>query len=174
MGIGRKTRGAAAALEWFPSLTAPKGYTVADGTTLAVASCRPSFIATLYCGDADNATADHGYRCNNADGTGRNIAGAYIVKPDMRDRFAKGFNSGGARKINKREAAKAGSIQWRGLIDDGDDTMGTRRAIEGLEIQGAQVIGPGAAIGWSGMQTVDVTPGDLRPDNVAWLPCMRL
>ena len=174
MGIGRKTRGAAAGLEWFPCLVAPRGYTVADGTTLAVAECRPSFIVNLYCGDAENATADHGYRCDNANGTGRNIAGAYIVKPDMRNRYAEGFNPAGVRKLHKVEAAKAGSFSWAALVDDGDDTMGTRRAIEGLDIQGAQVIGPGSPVGWSATQTVDITPGDLHPENVAWLPCLRL
>lgn len=181
MGVARKPRAAAAGLEWFPCPVAPKGYTAADGTTLAVVACRPSFVATLYCGDADNPTADHGYRCDNADGTGRNIAGAFIKKPDIRGEWVRGFDNGRGVDVGRNLHRWAGgAVQRHGHRIFGDNTgSGPNgevaspliKPLGGADRLGGYLLNNTAA----GLPIVEATGAD---DNsvrgVAMLACLRL
>lgn len=52
--------------------------------------------AAIYCGNADNSTADWGYRCTNpANPTGsRSVSGGYTVLPDCRGEFLRGWDDG--------------------------------------------------------------------------------
>lgn len=76
---------------FFARNTAPPGFIKANGAAILVASY-PELTTAIYCGDANNATALFGYRCDNTDGTGRNITGVYIVLPDMRGEFPRGWD----------------------------------------------------------------------------------
>lgn len=78
---------------WIASTTAPAGSLVADGSAVSV-STYARLSAVLYCGDSANADADWGYRCTGADGTGRSTSGSYIVLPDLRGQFVRGFDAG--------------------------------------------------------------------------------
>jgi len=47
-----------------------------------------------YVGDVDNPTADSFYRADDAGGVTRNIAGQYLILPDMRGQFLRGLDEG--------------------------------------------------------------------------------
>lgn len=70
-----------------PYSTPDTGWLKANGAAISIATY--SALATkIYCGDANNATADWGYKCTNpANPTGtRSTSGTYIVLPDYRGR----------------------------------------------------------------------------------------
>jgi hypothetical protein len=57
----------------------------------------PDLDAACYVGDANNSTADNWYRSDDAAGTFRNIAGAYIQVADMRGVFPRGWDTTAVR-----------------------------------------------------------------------------
>lgn len=73
------------------------GFIDADGSVPLISSV-PSLAAAIYCGDANNATAEWGYRCTNpaSPTTTRSIAGTYIVLLDSRGRFRRSLSNGAA------------------------------------------------------------------------------
>ena len=83
-----------AELPW-PGATPPAGWLEEDGAALLVASY-PDLAAALYCGDANNATADWGYKAttNVNPNANRSTAGTYIVLPDQRGVFIRGWDHG--------------------------------------------------------------------------------
>lgn len=96
---GDNTWGAPAGLEsgacvlhWGP--TAPTGTLKANGAAVALATY-PGLIS-IYCGNANNPTADWGFRCTNpANPTGtRSTTGTHIVLPDARGEFLRGWDDG--------------------------------------------------------------------------------
>jgi phage-related tail fiber protein len=74
---------------------APTGWLKANG---AVVPSDPyvDLSTAIYCGDAANATAAWGYRCTNpANPSGsRSTVGAYIVLPDARAEYMRGWDDG--------------------------------------------------------------------------------
>lgn len=66
----------------------------------------PLLDTMVYCGNANNATYTAFFRADNANGTSRNTAGAYLILPDMRGRviraldIAAGIDPGGATRYN--------------------------------------------------------------------------
>ncbi|KAF1043070.1 MAG: hypothetical protein GAK35_02390 [Herbaspirillum frisingense] len=80
-------------LGMFFTKTAPDSWLKANGTAVAVSSY-VDLATAIYCGDAANATALWGYRCtsnSNPNGT-RSTTGAYIVLPDARGEFIRGWD----------------------------------------------------------------------------------
>lgn len=79
----------------FYTNAAPTGWLKANGAAIQVASYG-SLATAIYCGDALNATALWGYRCTNpANPSGsRSTTGAYIVLPDARGEFVRGWDDG--------------------------------------------------------------------------------
>lgn len=96
------------AIFYFAGVTAPTGYLKANGAAVSV-GLYPALAAYLYVGDADNPSADYGFKCTdplNPAGT-RATAGAYIVLPDYRNEFLRGWadgKSGNVRKIHQLES----------------------------------------------------------------------
>ncbi|OZI39043.1 hypothetical protein CEG14_05775 [Bordetella genomosp. 1] len=74
---------------------APAGYLKANGAAVSVATY-PALAAAIYVGDANNATTLWGYRCTDPanPSTTRSTTGAYIVLPDARGEFFRGFDDG--------------------------------------------------------------------------------
>lgn len=65
-----------------------------DGSGVLVANY-PDLEDVTYIGDVDNPTADAFFRADDAAGTARNTAGAYLILPDMRGRFLRGLDLSG-------------------------------------------------------------------------------
>lgn len=74
---------------------APTGFLKANGAAVSV-STYADLTAAIYCGDGNNAAAAWGYRCtdNLNPSTSRSTSGAYIVLPDERGEFMRGFDDG--------------------------------------------------------------------------------
>ena len=98
--LGNNTWGAspglssgACVLHWGP--TAPPGTLKANGAAVLIATY-PALDTAIYCGNANNPTATWGYRCTNpANPNGsRSTAGTYIVVPDGRGEFLRGWDDG--------------------------------------------------------------------------------
>ena len=52
-------------------------------------------LAAVYVGDGNNATYPAYYRCDNSNGTNRNVAGAYLRLADTRGMFVRGYDATG-------------------------------------------------------------------------------
>lgn len=78
----------------FAMTTAPAGWLKANGA--AVDLLIYSGLLAIYCGDAANPTAEWGYRCTNpaSPSATRSITGGYIVLPDRRGVFERGWSDG--------------------------------------------------------------------------------
>jgi microcystin-dependent protein len=71
----------------------PAGWLPCNGSAILISSY--STLATaLYCGDANNATAVWGYKVTDSGGATRATSGTYIVVPDLRGYFVRGFDNG--------------------------------------------------------------------------------
>src|SRR5690606_18058916 len=72
---------------------APPGWLKANGAAVARASYA-ALDAAIYVGDGDNATALFGYRCTDPinPSTSRDVGGDYIVLPDLRGEFVRGWD----------------------------------------------------------------------------------
>lgn len=75
--------------------TPPTGYLKANGAAVSRAAYA-SLDAAIYCGDSLNASAGFGYRCTNPSNPSgsRSTTGAYIVLPDLRGEFIRGWDDG--------------------------------------------------------------------------------
>ena len=78
----------------FAMKTPPAGWLKANGAAVNLSVY--SRLVAIYCGNTDNATAGWGYRCTDPANptTTRSTAGGYIVLPDGRGEFMRGFDDG--------------------------------------------------------------------------------
>lgn len=79
----------------FYTSAAPDNWIKANGAAVPVASYG-ALALVIYCGDANNATAAWGYRCTSSatPSTTRSTTGAYIVLPDARGEYSRGWDDG--------------------------------------------------------------------------------
>lgn len=82
-------------IQLFARNTPPTGRLAANGAAVAVATYG-RLATAIYCGDAANPTASWGYKCTNpaSPATTRSTTGAYIVLPDVRGEFLRGWDNG--------------------------------------------------------------------------------
>lgn len=75
--------------------TAPAGWLEADGTAILIEDYA-ALAAAIYCGDSNNATAAWGYRATTdvSPTSNRSTSGTYIVLPDYRGEFLRGWDNG--------------------------------------------------------------------------------
>ena len=71
----------------------PYGWLYMNGAAVLIATY-PNLAAAIYCGDGANASADECYKCTDPlnPTTSRNVAGTYIVVPDWRGEFIRGWD----------------------------------------------------------------------------------
>lgn len=81
------------ALAVFAMTSAPTGWLKANGAGVLRASY-PDLDDAIYCGDGNNATAAWGYRATNSNGSGRSTSGDYLILPDLRGEFLRGWDDG--------------------------------------------------------------------------------
>ena len=83
------------AVQQFAMQTAPTGWLKANGSAVARATY-PNLDSAIYVGDGNNATALFGYRCTDAGSpnTSRSTTGNFIVLPDLRGEFVRGWDDG--------------------------------------------------------------------------------
>lgn len=154
--------------------TIPAGLNLmkANGAAVSVATYA-ELTAAIYCGDANNATADWGYRCTDAanPSTTRATAGAFIVLPDARGRSGRGWSDGSSldsgRSLWAYQAPFAGTFTVSASPDDGDGSGGSFQSVTAMNFNGQVSVGNG-----SGSGTVTVTAGDTRGANDAFLVCI--
>lgn len=79
----------------FALAAAPEGWLEANGSAVLIADYA-SLATAIYCGNSLNATADWGYRATQATSpsTHRSTSGTYIVLPDYRGEFLRGWDNG--------------------------------------------------------------------------------
>lgn len=76
---------------------APAGTVKLNGTVIPIDSSSAGLAAAVYCGDANNATAEFFYKCTNpaSPSSTRSTAGTYLVLEDTRGRFPRSWVDGG-------------------------------------------------------------------------------
>jgi hypothetical protein len=163
-------------INWFGATTPPTGYLECNGAAVLRTSY-PDLDAAIYCGNATNGIAGFGYRCtSNTNPTGtRNATGQYIVLPDLRSEFIRGWDNG-----KNVDTGRAFGSNQTGTHITGDN--GTAAAAQGIgRLTQANVDPPDGTnrdiyfLGSAGTLTSNSTDywGQTRPRNVALLPCIK-
>lgn len=151
-------------LAFYARSTAPSGYLKANGAAVSVAAY-PNLSNAIYVGDADNATAQSGYKCTDPlnPSTTRDIAGAYIVLPDMRGEFPRGWDDG--RGIDAGRVL--GSAQGQ------DIQPHTHAGVVTTLLGNNGGTGAGTQEIPSYGSTSSTGTTETRPRNIAWLACIK-
>jgi len=94
IGIGGDAVPVGTVMYFAASANIPLGYLECDGTAISRAKYK-DLDAAIYCGDSNNNTALFGYRCTVAGPPAqRSTTGPYIVLPDLRGEFVRGWSHG--------------------------------------------------------------------------------
>ncbi|KRE22562.1 hypothetical protein ASE66_25565 [Bosea sp. Root483D1] len=143
--------------------TAPAGWLKVNGAAVARATYS-DLDAAIYCGNTDNPTADWGYRCTNpaSPTSTRSTSGDYVVLPDERGEFSRGWDD--ARGVDSGRgfwATQGQAIQAHTHGLGGGSSFATGGAAFAVQAGGSTVqSGPSG-----GTET--------RPRNVAALICIK-
>ena len=141
----------------FPFAAAPSGWLKSNGAVISIASY-PALAAILYCGDANNPTATHGFRSTDAGGLTRNIGGGYITIPDARGEFLRGFDDG--------RLVDSGRNLW---ISQADDLKSHTHTVP-MAVATYYFGGSSTPVAQTGTSTSGATGGtETRPRNIAAL-----
>ncbi|WP_159053612.1 tail fiber protein [Variovorax sp. PMC12] len=155
---------------WTLRPAAPSGYLKANGSAISV-SAYPELTAAIYCGDAYNATAAWGYRATSSTSpaTNRSTTGAFLVLPDVRAEFIRGYDDGRGIDTAGRSSMyvlqsgqNAAHTHTFQNTPDGDFTNGG----------GYRTI-PLVGVGSQTLTTSSSGGTEARPRNVTFLPCIK-
>lgn len=150
----------------FYRTTPPSGWLKSNGS-LADRSVYVDLDAAIYCGDANNATAEWGYRTNSTD-TVRSITGTHIKLPDERGIFTRGWDDG--------RGVDSGRSFWSSQLDAFKDHV---HSVAQTNAQASNL-----QTGGTGLLTIStitsVVTGlasgagsETRPRNLAGLVCIK-
>lgn len=83
--------------------TAPAGSVKLNGAVVSITPTTQSMVNAVYCGDANNATAEFFYKCTNpaSPSATRSTAGTYFVLEDTRGRFPRAWSDGGSIDVGR-------------------------------------------------------------------------
>lgn len=153
------------ALVYFKRTTAPNGFLKANGAAV-LRSAYSALDAAIYCGDTNNATAESCYRCTNqaSPSASRSTTGAYIVLPDERGEFPRGWDDG--RGIDTGRSLYAGQA---------DAIKAHTHTIPVDVVQNALSSTNSAYKAGTGTKVTSSSTGDTetRPRNNSWLACIK-
>jgi phage-related tail fiber protein len=173
---------------YFARNSAPVGYLKANGAAIN-ATTYANLATAIYVGDTLNPTALFGYKCTDPlnPTTTRSISGDYIVIPDLRGEFIRGWDD--SRGIDA--GREFGSVQKGTLVGGYDnDNAGTdigflpnktTRSYGGDTIKNPSEYGVTEVI-WSGsvgtrvswpIESVNYWYTITRPRNIALLACIK-
>lgn len=171
--------------------TPPTGTIKANGAAVA-RSVYANLDAAIYVGNANNPTADYGYRCTDPlkPTTTRSVSGAYIVVPDMRGEVLIGWDDGrgvdSGRKLlswkasqNKSHshigtATSAGAHTHSTSIPNRVDSPGGTWAVGSGITSGSSPFGSSSAGGHTHTVTTVADGGaEAMPRTVAVLVCIK-
>lgn len=138
----------------------------ANGAAVPVSSYA-DLTAAIYCGDTLNATADWGYRSTSSTSpsANRSTTGAFIVLPDARGRFSRGWADDGS--------LDSGRNLWRYQDHAMQDHVhsGGMPSVVAPGIPGGNASSPFNA-GNTGAVSAANTAAETRPVNAAALVCI--
>lgn len=146
--------------------TPPTNFLECNGDAI-LCSSYSTFTSVFYCGDTYNATASYGYKCTDpANPAGsRNTTGSYIVLPETRGEFPRGWDHG--RGVDPGRALRTAQA---------DELRSHRHAIT-LQDSGAWSIIPEHSDGDGGASTgyTEYTGGsETRPRNMSFMFIIRV
>lgn len=150
--------------------TVPAGTVKLNGAVIPIDASSAALVSAVYCGNANNATAEFFYKCTNpaSPSASRSTAGTYFVLEDTRGRFPRSWTDGGSldagRSLWAMQAASAGSFTLAADANGGEGGGGANRGVTKLTLNSVNVVDNG-----SGFGTVTVTPSDTRGFN---FPCL--
>lgn len=149
-------------LAFFPFQTPPPGWLERNGAAIEVA-LYPELAAAIYCGDANNATAEWGYRAttNVNPSANRSTTGAYIVLMDDRGIFERGWDHGAGIDTGRA----FGSYQ-------ADEIKSHNHTYGATANQGLDPGHPAITATGSSFSTSSTGGAETRPKNRAYLPCI--
>lgn len=152
------------------AMSPPSGWLVEDGSAISV-SAYGALAAAIYCGDANNATAEWGYRCTNpgSPSSSRSVAGDYIVLRDRRGLFERSLDGG--------RGVDAGRSLW--ARQEGTEVPNAVLGASGgsltIPVSGgdSSTVLMGLQQNWSAGTSATFTKYRVRPANVAALACIK-
>ena len=160
----------------FATLTPPTGWLECVGAAILI-STYPSLASVIYCGDANNTTAIWGYKCTNpANPTGsRSTSGQYIVIPDLRGEFIRGWDHG--RGVDTGRSF--GSFQddafqghYHNLRQGTSVQGGTNNTIISAQTQ-AYIVNSVVDPITDGVHGTPKVASETRPRNIALMYCIK-
>ncbi len=154
----------------WPMATPPTGWLVEDGAAISVAAYG-ALAAAIYCGDANNSTAEWGYRCASASSpaSSRSTTGGYIVLRDRRGLFERGLDGG--------RGVDAGRSLW--TRQEGTEIPNAVQGAVGGSLSipvswgDSPVVVTAQQQNWSAGVNATLTKYRVRPGNVTALPCIK-
>ena len=173
------------ALVYFKRTTAPNGFLKANGAVV-LRSAYAALDAAIYCGDTNNATAGSCYRCTNlaSPSTSRSTTGAYLVLPDERGEFPRGWDDG--RGIDAGRSMYAGQAgQNLSHIHSTDSQGAHTHTVSGTntgswsaltQVEEGHLARATVTTSSAGAHThtAQASGGtEARPRNTAWLACIK-
>ena len=160
----------------FAMSTPPAGWLECYGAAILI-STYPTLASAIYCGDTNNATALWGYKCTNpANPTGsRNTSGQYIVIPDLRGEFIRGWDHG--RGVDSGRSF--GSFQddafqghYHNLRQGTSVQGGTNNTIISAQTQ-AYIVNSVVDPITDGVHGTPKIASETRPRNIALMYCIK-
>jgi hypothetical protein len=181
-------------IAYIAATTPPAGYLECNGSAVSV-SVYTDLTNAIYCGDGNNATASFGYRCTDSasPSTSRSTTGNFIVLPDLRGEFIRGWDNGRGIDAGRVFGSwQKGTLMGYDLEEDAVFNVSSKsKTINGpatqpiigvddynisdypeVKITGATSTGERELKGGSSGAGSGGYSGTTRPRNVALLPCI--
>jgi len=152
-----------------------------EGQTIALADY-PRLTDAVYCSDTANPWAPAFWRASNNPATVRDIAGAYMLLPDLRGQFLRGLDLTGAVDPGGMSRV-AGDIQAESIKEHDHDKLlaaGSEYLVNGWSVSAGPTGSPSPTGGGASFVTGATgagigagTANETRPTNLALTWCIR-